>query len=115
MVQGTSLAKTATLRRFSTSDRLRCSFISLLARERGVYLRISEFKLSAYGTSVLFPSASCAPGSYSQTLHHTLSRLRYEANCQGALTMPEAYWSLLGAQLCRKTDLNPEKILESLV
>jgi hypothetical protein len=43
-----------------------------------------------------------------QDLHPILSRPRYEANCQGALTMPEAYWSLLGAQLCRKTEFNKE-------
>lgn len=65
MVQGTSLGQEFNAQKISNSTRLRCSFISLLEWESGVYLRISEVKLSAYATSVLFPSASCASGTYS--------------------------------------------------
>jgi hypothetical protein len=115
MLQGTSLdqdCKTQKIFYFG-SDQVLVHFTPGAGKR--VYLRLSGVKLSAYATSVLFPSPSCALGFILQTLYRTLSRLRYEANCQGALTMPEAYWRPLGGQLCRKTDLNPGKILECLV
>ena len=110
ILQGTSLDKGCKAQKNSTSDRIRCLSFSLQTQEKGIYLGVSGVKLSAYAIGVLFPSASCAPGFYpadppSYFVENTIwGRLPGSASYAGGLL--EAYWSLLGGQLCRKANLN---------